>query len=129
MVVVRPWKPSAATMIAGPVRGHPLHLVAPLARHLDPGLDGLGAGVHRQHHLLAEELGQLRAERAELVVAERPAGQRDPVELPVGGGDEVGVPVAEVERRVAREAVEVAAALDVGDPGAFGVRDTTGSGW
>ena len=39
----------------------------------------------------------------------------------LGAGDEARVPVPEVERRVAGEAVEVAAAVDVGDPGALAV--------
>ena len=35
--------------------------------------------------------------------------------------DEVGVPVPEVQRRVGGEHVEVAPAIDVGDPGALGL--------
>jgi hypothetical protein len=54
----------------GRVEGHALDLVGPLASHLDRGLDGLGAGVHRQHHLGAGQLGELVAEGAELVVVE-----------------------------------------------------------
>jgi hypothetical protein len=42
-----------------------------------------------------------RQKSAELVVHERPAGQRDPVELGVRGRDQPRVPVAEVSRRVA----------------------------
>ena len=38
---------------------HALDLVRPLAGDLDRRLDGLGAGVHRQHHLGAGQLGQL----------------------------------------------------------------------
>ena len=86
------------------------------------GLDGLGAGVHRQHHVLAAQLGELRAERAELVVVERAAGEGEPVELRLAAAISVRVAVAEVERRVAGQHVEVAVALDVGDPGAFGAR-------
>ncbi len=52
------------------------------------GLDGLGAGVHRQHHVLAAQLGERRRERAELVVVERAAGQREPVELRLRRRDE-----------------------------------------
>ena len=123
IVVVRPWKLPAATMIFARSVRHALHPVAPLAGHLDAGLDRLGAGVHRQHHLLAGELGELRAERAELVVVERAAGERDPVELRgarrrpgPGAGARSSAPSS-------RRAVEVAAAVDVGDPGALGVRD------
>ena len=94
----------------GVVLGDALDQVAPLAAHLDRGLDGLGAGVHRQDHLLAGELGQVARERPELVVVERPAGQRQPAELLVGAGHQARVAVAEVEGGVARQAVEVAAA-------------------
>ena len=98
-------------------------MVAPLARGLDRGLDRLGAGVHRQHHVLAGELGQPLREGAELVVVERPAGQGEAVQLRLGGLDEPRVPVPEVERRVRRQQVEVALALDVGDPGTLAVGD------
>jgi hypothetical protein len=63
------------------------------------------------------------AEVGELVVHEGAAGQRDPVELGVRGGDQAGMPVAEVQRRVSGQEVQVAAAVDVGDPGALGVGD------
>ena len=90
IVVVRPWKlPAATTILAWPA-GDALDLVAPLAGHLDRGLHRLGAGVHRQHQVLAAERGQLVAELGELVVDERPAGQREPVELGVRGRDQPG---------------------------------------
>ncbi len=63
------------------IRRHALHPVAPRARDLDAGLDGLGAGVHRQHHVLAAERGELGDERAEPVVVERAARERDALEL------------------------------------------------
>src|SRR6516164_8458964 len=50
---------------------HPLDPVPPLARDLDRGLDRLGAGVHRQYHVHVGQLGQLGAERPELVLVER----------------------------------------------------------
>ena len=92
----------------GLVGGDALDLVAPLAGDLDRGLDGLGAGVHRQHEVLAAQVAERGAEVGELVVDERAAGQRQPVELGVRGGDQRGVAVAEVERRVAGQQVEVA---------------------
>ena len=51
---------------------HVLDLVGPLARDLDRGLDGLGAGVHRQHQVGAGQLGEFPAEQTELVVVESP---------------------------------------------------------
>ena len=68
----------------------PAHLVAPLAGHLDAALDGLGAGVHRQHHVLAAQLGERGANGAELVVVERAAGERDPVELACAAATSAG---------------------------------------
>ncbi len=100
-----------------------LDLVAPFARGLDRRLDGLGAGVHRQHAVLAAERGEVARERPELVVGERAARERHAVELVAGGGDEPRVAVAEVQRRVGRQRVEVAAAAVVVDPGALGARD------
>ena len=100
-----------------------LDLVPPLARHLDGRLDRLGAGVHRQHEVGAAQVGEFVAERPELVVQERPAGERDPVELVAGGRDQGRVPVAEVECGVPGQAVQVPPAVDVGDPGALGVGD------
>ena len=123
MVRVRPWKLPPAVMIWAAVLRHALHPVRPFAGHLDRRFDGLGAGVHRQHHLGAGQLGQFLAERPELVVVERPRGQRDLAHLLDGRGDQGRVLVAEVERRVAGEHVEVALAGHVGDPGTVGGRD------
>ena len=123
IVVVRPWKLPSATMIFARSAAHALHAVAPGAGDLDARLDGLGARVHRQHHVFAGERGERRRERPELVVVERAARERDAVELGLGRRDERRMPVAEVDGRVRGEAVEVAAALDVGDPGALGRRD------
>ena len=64
IVVVRPWKLPSATMIVAWSAGHALDLVAPLAGHLDRGLHRLGAGVHRQHQVLAAQLGELRGRTA-----------------------------------------------------------------
>ena len=43
--------------------GDALDVGAPLAGDLDAALDGFGAAVHRQHHVLAAQFGQRRAER------------------------------------------------------------------
>ena len=61
--------------------GDPLDLVPPLPGRLDRGLDGLGAGVHRQRAVLAGHLGQVAKERTHLVVVERAAREREPLEL------------------------------------------------
>ena len=106
------------------LRGDALDPVAPGAGDLDAGLDGLGARVHRQHHVLAARASASAVdERAELVVVERAARERDAVELLARGRDEPRVAVPEVHRRVRGEAVEVAPAVDVGHPGAVARRD------
>ena len=123
IVVVRPWKLPRQTTIFARSGRDPLDLVAPLPGRLDRGLDRLGAGVHRQHPLRASRARRGPAELAEPVVAEGAAGQRQPVELLAGGRDEPRVAVAEVERRVGGERVEVAAPVDVLDPGALAAAD------
>jgi hypothetical protein len=95
---------------------HTLHPIAPGAGNLDAGLDGLGAGVHRQHHVFAREGGESCDERAETVVVERAAREGDPPELGAGRLDERGVPVPEVHGGVRGEAVEVALARDIHHP-------------
>ena len=44
------------------VGGDPLHVVAPPPRGLDRGLDGLGSGVHGEHHVLVREVREIAAE-------------------------------------------------------------------
>jgi hypothetical protein len=44
-------------------------------------------------------------------------GQSEPIKLRARGFDQGGMPVAEVERGIGGQAVEVAAAVDVGHPG------------
>ena len=67
--------------------------------------------------------GELSGERPELVVAEGAACERDAIELVVRGGDELRMAVAEVQRRVGGERVEVAPAAVVADPAALGADD------
>ncbi len=105
------------------IRLDALHPVAPRACHLDAGLDGLGAGVHRQDEVLAAEVGEGRREGAEAVVVVRAAGEGEAVELLLRGGEERRMPVAEVQGRVGREQIEVALALDVGHPRALAAGD------
>ncbi len=59
-------------------------------------------------------------------MVEGPADQGHPVQLPLRGGDQGRVAVAEVQRGVRREHVQVAAAIGVGDPGALGLGDHYG---
>ena len=50
-------------------------------------------------------------------------GEGEPVQLRLGRRDEPRVPVAEVQRRVGRQQIEVLLALGVGDPGTLTVGD------
>ena len=72
------------------------------------------------------EAGEVGAEGPEAIVVERTAGQSDAAHLVDGSGDEGRVTVSEVDRRVGREHVEVATALDIGDPGTLGLVDHDG---
>ena len=69
---------------------------------------------------------EIAAEGPELVVVEGTAGEREPLDLGVAAADQTRVAVSEVERRVGGEHVEVARPLDVGDPGALGLREDDG---
>ena len=56
---VRPWKLSFATMMVALSWATPLLTVAPGSSNLDGRFHGLGAGVHRQDHVLCDKLGEL----------------------------------------------------------------------
>jgi hypothetical protein len=86
----------------------------------------IGAGIHRQHALHAARVCEVAAEVAEQVVVEGATGQRELADLPRRGLDESRVAVAEVQRRVRREAVEVGVVLGVVDPDAVAARDDDG---
>ena len=48
---------------------------APFASGLEGGLDGFGAGVHGERHLVAGELMEIAEEQGELIVAEGARGE------------------------------------------------------
>ena len=109
---------------------HPA-LVAAAHRQLDRltltsrafGNDRIGPFCAALAELLGKQMVLPMNTGAEAVVVERPAGEREPVQLRLGGGDERRVAVAEVERRVRAQAVEVAAALDVVHPASLAALD------
>ncbi|SLE01310.1 Uncharacterised protein [Mycobacteroides abscessus subsp. massiliense] len=82
----------------GLARGHAFDIGTPLAGDLDAALHCLGPGIHRQHHALAAEPGQVATESAEAIRVEGPAHQGHGVELCVRRREDLGVPVAEVHR-------------------------------
>ena len=108
------------------IRSHALDPVRPRARDLDAGLDRFGARVHREDEVLLAQPRERLGERREAVVVEGAAREREPAELLGRGGDESRMPVPEVERRVRRQQVEVALALDIGHPRALAARDDDG---
>ena len=75
----------------------PLALVPPLAGDLDGSLDGLGARVHGQDHVEAEEAGGVLGEAREDVVVEGAGGEGEAAGLLGEGFDEFGVAVALVD--------------------------------
>ena len=103
--------------------GDALDGLSPLAGHLERRLDRFGAAVHRQEAPVAGELADLLAEGPELVVAESARGQGEALRLALEDRDQARVTVPLVDRRIGREAVEVAIALDVPDPGALATLD------
>ncbi len=103
-----------------PARGNALDIGAPLACDLETALDCFGAGIHGQHHVFAAQPGKRGAEWPEIVGMECAAHQCDGVELGVCGRGDLGVAVAEVDRRVGGQEIQVAPAIDVGDPRPLG---------
>ena len=93
-----------------------------LARHLERGLDRLGAAAHEigvarargrsADELVGERLGGLRGEEARVRVGEA-------VDLRVHRREHIGVAVAEAGHRRAAGRVEIAPALRVDDPDAL----------
>src|SRR6185312_3232639 len=88
----------------------------PSPRHLDRGFDRLRARVHGDDHLHAAQPREVAAEGLQVVGAVRAAGQGQLGQLTTSGGDEAGVTVSEVQRRVGREEVQVAVTMVVLDP-------------
>ena len=97
----------------GLVRRHALGLVRPFARNLYGRLDSLGASVHGQDHVEAEELGDKLSEAREDVVVKRARAQRQPRRLLRESLDQLRVAVALVDGAVGRQEVQVVLALRV----------------
>ncbi len=89
------------------------NLIPPLPRNLNRRLDRLSAGIHRQDHIKAEELGDELGEAGEDVVVEGARRQRQPAGLFGQGLDQLRVAVALVDGAVGRQEVEVVLALAV----------------
>ena len=129
IVVVRPWKFEPATMISAVPSGTPFTWYAHLRATFIADSTASAPEFIGSTMLGAGQLGQLLAEQPELVVVERPAGQRHPAELLDRRRDQRRVPVAEVQRRVPGQEVQVPlpATSVTHAPSASAI--TTGSGW
>mmetsp|Transcript_27198 Transcript_27198/g.84276 ORF Transcript_27198/g.84276 Transcript_27198/m.84276 type:complete len:381 (-) Transcript_27198:22-1164(-) len=88
-----------------------LLLVPPLAGELQRRLDALGAGVHREHLLVPEQLRDVLGVLAELHRVKSAGDQGDTLDLLHDGAHEAGVAVALGHGAVAAEEVKVAVAL------------------
>src|SRR6188472_4189537 len=76
--------------------GHAFDLVSPLTSDLDRRLHSLGAGVHWQHHVLADQGCQAVGKRRQLIMVKGARGQRQSIKLLSYGGNQHRMPVAEV---------------------------------
>mmetsp|Transcript_35430 Transcript_35430/g.76984 ORF Transcript_35430/g.76984 Transcript_35430/m.76984 type:complete len:365 (-) Transcript_35430:4-1098(-) len=110
----------------GRVRGHALHLVAPLPRQLHGGLAPFDARVHRKNLVVSEERGDVLFVLAELVVVKGAGGEAERLRLLHERGDDLRVAVALVHRRVGREAIQVLLALEIPNEAAFALAEHDG---
>ena len=104
------------------------NLNTPSAHGLERRFDRFRAGVHGQRAFVARQLTEVFQERSHLVVVKRPRGQRDPVELGFGRGDDGRVAMTLIHRGIRGKTVEVLLPLDVPHPGAFGALEDDGQG-
>ena len=107
IVVVRPWKFPANAMITAWSAGTPLTVYPHLRATLIAVSTASPTVFIGSTTSTPGQIGQLGAERPELVVLERAADQREMLELALRRRDQPRVPVAEVKRRVRGEQVEV----------------------
>ena len=108
--------------------GHLFDLVGPLPRNLDSRLDGLGARVHGQHHVVAKGLPDLLGPDGEDVIVKGPRAQRQPPYLLCERLYQLGVAVALVDGAVGRQEVDVALALRVPHVDALAAGEDDGDG-
>ena len=104
----------------GAIARDALAFVGPPARGFDGGLDGFGAGIHRQHNVPPSQLRELVTEERELVVVKRSRGQGDAAGLCLQRCQNGWVCVPLIHRRIRTQAIEIATALGVVHPDALG---------
>ena len=99
---------------------------APATGQLQSRLVGLGAGVHRQHLVVAEVLGYILLPLAETIIIERARREGQLVGLVAHGLDNLGVAMALVDSAVGRQEVEILLAFHIPHENAFAFGEHNG---
>ena len=102
---------------------HAFDLGAPAAGSLQSGLNGLGAGVHGQNHVLAGGMAQGFIKIAQDGVVESAAGQSYFIQLILGRGHDLRVTVSEIVSGVSGQHVIILASFRIVYFGAFRLDD------
>lgn len=110
-------RPAVEVVLAGQdlglACGDALDVVCPLTRNLDGGLDGLGAGVHRQDLVVTEVLGYVFLIGTEHAVVEGAGGERELFGLLRHRPHDAGVTMTLVDSTVSAQEIVIPFALDV----------------
>ena len=128
MLIVLPWKLPRAAHDALSAVGDAFDEGSPSACGLQRRFHRLRARVHGQSHTLARKRAEHLAEFAEQPVVEGAGREGDTVQLLLGGGDDLGMTVSEIERAVSGEHIEVLPAVGVADARALRPRHDDGLG-
>ena len=123
MVVVRPWKLPDATMISAESNATPLTSYAHLRATLMADSTASAPVFIVSTISVPVSSASSWQNVAELVVVEGARREGQPVELLVRSLEQRGMAVTEVQGGVSGQEVEVPLAVDVGDPGPFGLGD------
>ena len=104
-------------------RGDALHLISPLARCLDRGLNRLRTRVHRKHHIEAGQIVKLFTKQRKLLVAKCAGSERDFLSLLFQSLQDLGVTMPLVDRGIRGQAIKITPPLDVIHPYSFRALD------
>src|SRR5262249_27420633 len=102
----------------GPVFRDTLDLIAPFTRDLDGGFHRFGARIHGQNLVRMGSGAELLAEQRELVVHEGSRGDSEPRSLLGQCRQNARVAMSLIDRRICRQTIKVAPAIDVPNPDA-----------
>src|SRR6516164_4949915 len=95
-----------------------LYLIAPFTRHLDCAFHCFGARVHGQNLVRLHGGAELLAEQRELIVHEGARSNSEPRGLLGQCRQDARVAMPLIDRRICRQTIEVAPAVDVPNPDA-----------